>query len=98
MENDEPGQAAPSAELPRGVPVSAPGTLPAFPNARRVKSKTWRGGRLLRRWKNATRIFEWDPLHGAVEMYDRWGDHIGEFDPVTGKLLKDRDPKRRIEP
>ena len=52
-----------------------------------------------RRWIDAQgRIFEWDYQHGAVEMYDRRGRHLGEFDPMTGRQSKDPDPSRQIEP
>lgn len=79
------------AQLPY---VPAPQELPGFPEARRIMPKGRR-----RRWIDAQgRIFEWDYQHGAVEMYDRRGRHLGEFDPVTGRQSKDPDPSRQIEP
>ncbi|MGD9617570.1 MAG: colicin E3/pyocin S6 family cytotoxin [Alphaproteobacteria bacterium] len=74
--------------------IPAPEALPGFPHARRTDPKGQR-----RRWIDESgRIFEWDYQHGTVELYDRRGRHIGEFDPVTGRRLKPRDQTRWIEP
>jgi filamentous hemagglutinin len=35
---------------------------------------------------------------GTVEAYDARGRHIGEFDPINGRQLKEADPSRRVEP
>jgi hypothetical protein len=73
--------------------VPPPEDLEGFPRARRADPKGRR-----RRWKDDEgRIFEWDYQHGTVEMYDRRGRHLGEFDPDTGRILKGPDPARRIE-
>jgi len=75
--------------------------LPAFPNAMRAKRKTSTqgGGTKRARWQDKKgRIYEWDYAHGAVEMYDKLGKHLGEFDHITGEQLKPADPKRRVEP
>lgn len=69
----------------------APKTLSAFPDALPVKAKnTVQGGHARRkRWKDSKgRIYEWDARHGTVELYDRQGRHLGEFDPETGKRTK----------
>nr|WP_255557975.1 colicin E3/pyocin S6 family cytotoxin [Photobacterium sp. WH24] len=73
--------------------------LPAFPDAIRVKSKTsvQGGGSKRRRWKDKKHIYEWDSQHGKVEVYDKNGKHIGEFDHITGEQNKPRDPSRKIE-
>jgi Cytotoxic len=74
--------------------VPAPEGLPGFPDARRVEPKNQR-----RRWSDRRgRIFEWDYQHGTVEVYDRRGRHLGEFDPGTGARRKGPDRARRIEP
>jgi hypothetical protein len=77
-----------------------PKELKAFPEARRVKSKTFvsGGGALRKRWKDGNFIYEWDSLHGRVEKYDYKGKHLGEFDFLTGEPLKKADSTRRIEP
>lgn len=75
----------------------APKGLTAFPDAVPVKSKSSvQGGSKKRpRWKDRKgRIYEWDSQHGAVEMYDKQGKHLGEFDPETGKQTKPRKPSR----
>ncbi len=72
----------------------APLELPAFPDAVLAKAK---GGR--RRWKDSRgRIYEWDSRHGAVEIYDALGKHLGEYDCMTGDRQKRGNPARRIEP
>lgn len=75
--------------------------LPAFPDAAPTKKKTpQQGGSGLRdRWTDSKgRIYEWDRQHGTVEVYDKTGKrHLGEFDPDTGKQVKEPDPKRRVE-
>jgi hypothetical protein len=68
--------------------VPAPSALPGFPDAIRAKRKTsiQGGGGRRKRWKTAKGlILEWDSQHGAVEMYDKHGRHLGEFDPLTGE-------------
>jgi hypothetical protein len=79
---------------------TAPKGLTAFPDAKPAKQKTRVKGRGTRmRWKSADgRILEWDYQHGAVEMYDKRGRHLGEFDAETGIQNKPADSKRRIEP
>lgn len=75
----------------------APKGLIAFPDAVRVKSKTYvkGGGAERRRWKDRKgRIFEWDSMHGTVEIYDKQGKHLGEFNPETGARLEVAKPNR----
>jgi hypothetical protein len=57
------------------------------------------GGGLRARWKGKDgTIYEWDSRHGAVEVYDRRGRSLGEYDPNTGQQTKGPDPTRRVEP
>jgi hypothetical protein len=75
----------------------APKGLSAFPDARRAKQKAsvQGGGGKRHRWVDSSgRIYEWDSLHGAVEMYDKRGKHLGEFDPETGEQTKPPKPGR----
>jgi len=55
------------------------------------------GGR--RRWTNAAgdRIFEWDSLHGELEVYNKRGKHLGALDPETGAKIKDAVKGRTID-
>ena len=78
----------------------APKGLSAFPDATPAKQKTRVKGRGTRmRWKTKDgQILEWDYQHGAVEMYDKRGRHLGEFDADTGEQNNPADSKRRIEP
>lgn len=51
------------------------------------------------RWRSPSgdRLYEWDPLHGHVEVYDRRGFHRGVADPVTGAIVKAAIRGRRID-
>lgn len=76
---------------------AAPDLLPAFPDAVSVrpKSTVQGGGKKRDRWKDRKgRIYEWGFQHGAVEIYDRQGKHLGEFNPDTGKQNKPAKPGR----
>jgi hypothetical protein len=78
----------------------APKGLTAFPDAVKVvfKTKVQGGGGTRRRWKDGKgRIYEWDSQHGAVEMYDKQGKHLGEYDPLTGEQTKPAKPGRKVE-
>jgi hypothetical protein len=67
-----------------------PKTLSAFPDAIPVQTK---GSR--KRWESKKRIYEWDYQHGAVEVYNWAGDHLGEFDAKTGEQTREAKDKRR---
>ena len=41
--------------------------------------------------------YEWDNTHNDIEVYDRRGKHRGTMDPVTGEMIKDAVPGRRID-
>ncbi len=79
---------------PKGNPA-----LPAFPDAKKAKEKTYvqGGGKKRPRWKDQKRIYEWDSQHGKVEVYDKNGNHLGEFDHITGKQTKPADKNRKVE-
>ncbi|WP_168197669.1 colicin-like bacteriocin tRNase domain-containing protein [Brenneria corticis] len=52
------------------------------------------------RWigDKGNKIYEWDSQHGELEGYRASdGQHLGAFDPKTGKQLKPADPKRNIK-
>jgi hypothetical protein len=79
--------------------IPPPKNLLAFPEAKKVKPKTFiAGGGLRKRWKDKNYIYEWDSYHGKVEKYDKRGNHLGEFDPNTGEQTKLADYSRKIEP
>lgn len=82
------------------APVPPPRIPPAFKDELRlVRPKTPFGGGLRRRWRDSQgRVYEWDYQHGAVEMYDAQGRHLGQFDAETGEKRKDPDSRRTIEP
>jgi hypothetical protein len=41
---------------------------------------------------------EWDYQHGRIEVYNRRGDHLGEHDFFTGRMIKGAVAGRRITP
>ncbi|QJP96231.1 colicin E3/pyocin S6 family cytotoxin [Pseudomonas fluorescens] len=74
-----------------------PRTLPAFPDAQPVKSKSsvQGGGGKRSRWKDRKgRIYEWDSKTGAIELYNKQGKHLGEFNHETGEQIDPADPER----
>ncbi|MND72773.1 Colicin-E3 [compost metagenome] len=78
----------------------APKGLAAFPDVVKAdaKTKVQGGGGLRKRWKDHKgRIYEWDSQHGAVEIYDKQGKHLGEFNPETGEQTKPAKPGRKVE-
>jgi hypothetical protein len=74
-----------------------PKELPAFPDAKPAKRKGEKGSR--KRWVDSKgKIYEWDGLHGEVEVYDKTGKkHLGGFDPETGKQRSKPVKGRKIE-
>lgn len=51
-------------------------------------------GRQTYRTKN--RYFQWDELHGEIEVYDKRGWHLGVLDAESGTYIKDAERGRRI--
>lgn len=51
-----------------------------------------------RRWRSddGERLYEWDGLHGEVEIYDRRGWHRGVADE-SGQVIGPAIPGRRID-
>ncbi|WP_053117818.1 S-type pyocin domain-containing protein [Pseudomonas sp. P1.31] len=85
------------SKLPDHKYYDDPDTLPAFPDTKRVKSKAsvQGGGKKRARWLDRkNRIYEWDSKSGAVEIFDKLGIHLGEFDHVTGRQTKKAKPGR----
>jgi hypothetical protein len=35
-----------------------------------------------------TKYYSWDNLHNEIEVFDRFGKHLGVMDPTTGKMIK----------
>jgi hypothetical protein len=80
--------------------VPAPKNLSGFGKLQRAKPKTsvQGGGGLRKRWKDSKgNIYEWDSRHGTVEMYNKRGVHLGEFDDA-GNRVGDAIKGRTVEP
>jgi hypothetical protein len=42
-------------------------------------------------------LYTWDEVHGEIEVYNARGKHLGVLDPITGALIKDAVPGRRVD-
>ncbi|MFD7728932.1 colicin E3/pyocin S6 family cytotoxin [Kitasatospora phosalacinea] len=51
-------------------------------------------GDLRPRREDRKHIHERDSQHGEIEMYNRQGKHLGAYDHLSDKQLKDPDPER----
>lgn len=49
-----------------------------------------------RRYRGDRRYYEWDNLHGELEVYDSRGHHLGVVDAITGEDIKPAKRGRRI--
>lgn len=57
------------------------------------------GGGKRVRWKESDgKIYEWDSQHGTVEKYNKRGEHLGEFNPLSVIQTKPSDPTRKVMP
>ena len=56
-------------------------------------------GRPKPRWRrhDGQRLYEWDTLHGHVEVYNSRGLHLGVADAVSGKLIEGPVAGRKID-
>lgn len=69
-----------------------PEKLVGFPEAVRIKSKGTRP-----RYKNGNEYLEYDSMHDTVEVYNKNGKHIGEFDHITGNKISNAINGRKID-
>lgn len=77
-----------------------PDFLPGFPGAVRTKSTQYTSaGKLRKEWTlpNGFKHLE-DTRHGLVEMYDRVGKHLGQFDWVDGHQVSPPNPRYNLKP
>ncbi len=42
------------------------------------------------------RFYSWDYLHNEIEVFDSNKKHLGAMDPVSGNMIKDPVPERRL--
>ena len=50
-------------------------------------------------WKHPTEklFYQWDELHGEIEVYNTRGRHVGVLDGTTGQQIKPAVKGRRID-
>ena len=63
-------------------------------NVSKAESPIWKG---LTNYKNGIktsgsgknlRYYSWDNFHNEIEVFNRFGDHLGVMDPSTGDMIK----------
>lgn len=47
-------------------------------------------------YKTRDRYYQWDELHGEIEVYNKRGYHLGALDAQSGELIKDAERGRRL--
>lgn len=47
-------------------------------------------------FRTRDRYFQWDELHGEIEVYDKRGRHLGALDAKSGEPIKDAERGRKI--
>ena len=71
-----------------------------FPGAKRIKSTNYiPGGSQRKTWEygKGKKILTEDTENGTVEMFQKSNrEHLGEYDPQTGKQTKLPNPKRKL--
>jgi Cytotoxic len=72
------------------IPVPSNSYLHALERVSRHGAQRWRSD-------NGERLYEWDGLHGEVEVYDKRGHHLGVGDAVSGEIIKGAQRGRRID-
>ncbi|HSZ70879.1 MAG TPA: colicin E3/pyocin S6 family cytotoxin [Solirubrobacteraceae bacterium] len=72
--------------------------VPVPPNSfLRPLERLSRRGAARSRSDDGERLYEWDGLHGEVEVYDKRGYHLGVADAASGQIIKDAKRGRRID-
>lgn len=51
-------------------------------------------GRITYRANN--KYYQWDELHGEIEVYNKAGYHLGAIDAIDGHYIKDADKGRKL--
>jgi hypothetical protein len=66
------------------------------------QSKIWKSfhpgpNNKTRRNTKGTELYQWDYKHGGeIEVYNKYGEHLGVKDPETGEMIKQPVKGRRI--
>ena len=74
-----------------GKPFTFPDKLPAFPDAKPVKStkSVEGGGKKRKMWETKKHLLAGDTRHGLIDLYRKKGkkEHLGKFDPYSGDMV-----------
>lgn len=77
--------------------VNPPVPVPANGFLRRQERIGLRGNRMVYRSRTERRLYTWDSQHGHVEAYNLRGRHVAVLDAITGGIIGDAVPGRRID-
>jgi hypothetical protein len=47
-------------------------------------------------YRGNNKLYQWDELHGEIEVYNKRGWHLGAIDAITGELIKEAVKGRRL--
>lgn len=53
------------------------------------------GGR--QTYRSNDKYYQWDELHGEIEVYNKRGRHLGALDPQDGHQIKEAERGRKID-
>jgi uncharacterized protein RhaS with RHS repeats len=81
-------QAANSPSVPRGKICESPSESPVWKEMQSYRGGTKTNGK---RGKEKE-YYDWDHLHGDIEVFDRNGNHLGSMHPFTGQMYKPSKP------
>jgi hypothetical protein len=74
-----------------GVPKPSPCYLDRMDRWRVINGKqTWRS-------PCGKRLYQWDELHGEIEVYNKRGKHVGVLHAVSGEAIGDAEEGRTID-
>ena len=48
-------------------------------------------------FRQDNKYYQWDELHGEIEVYNKRGIHLGALDAISGKQIKDAERGRKID-
>lgn len=84
-------QAANPPPVPRGKICESPSESPIW-----KEMQAYRGGTKTNGKRGKEReYYDWDHLHGDIEVFDRNGNHLGSMHPFTGQMYKPPKPGYR---
>lgn len=47
-------------------------------------------------YRGKDRYYSWDEFHGEIEVFDKFGNHLGALDAISGEKIKRAKKGRRL--